>query len=321
MNAAIETITLEQRIERERQALAKYLKTVLSPMASVSSSLWGDIDQLDKLLKVSITYAGNSKLVYAVGCDGRQLSSNISSDHIDTSKRGQELSVRPYMANIAQADEFVLSPIYVDKNDHRPCVTALHKVQDDEGKIIGCVAADYDLSVLPTSQDAVDEVPSAWRQIKGDPAIRQNLFQQARVNSAMDQRLDEVNDILTDLITQRGIFHAKLHYSSSRATLWVYDDPHRYRLHVLDEIINPSVCLAYPRKPYPSDATVSEDKVADIFKRLAELRNADETIYLRSGSLNVVNGMVGLTFSCDGSHYMSADEFLAKPDSFWFGCA
>jgi len=36
--------------------------------------------------------------------------------------------------------------------------------------------------------------------------------------------------------------------------------------------------------------------------------------------LNVVNGMVGLTFSCDGSHYMSADEFLAKPDSFWFGC-
>jgi len=39
MNAAIETITLEQRIERERQALAKYLKTVLSPMASVSSSL------------------------------------------------------------------------------------------------------------------------------------------------------------------------------------------------------------------------------------------------------------------------------------------
>jgi len=164
-------------------------------------------------------------------------------------------------------------------------------------------------------------VPSAWRQIKGDPAIRQNLFQQARVNSAMDQRLDEVNDILTDLITQRGVFHAKLHYSSSRATLWLYDDPHRYRLHVLDEIINPAVCLAYPKKPYPADASVPEMHVAKVFKRLAELRNADETIYLRSGSLNVVNGMVGLTFSCDGSHYMSADEFLGKPDSFWFGCA
>ena len=321
MNAAIEIMTLEQRIERERQALAKYLKTLLSPMTRIVSPLWGDIDQLDKLLKVSIAYAGNSKLVYAVGCDGRQLSSNISSDQIDTSQRGQELSVRPFMADIANADEFILSPIYVDKNDRRPCVTALHKVKDDQGKVIGCIAADYDLFVLPTTEDALDDAPSSWRQIKGDPAIRQNLFQQARVNSAMDQRLDEVNDILTDLITQRGIFHVKLHYSSSRATLWVYDDPHRYRLHVLDEIINPSVCLAYPRKPYPSDATVSEDKVTKVFKRLTELRNADETIYLRSGSLNVVNGMVGLTFSCDGSHYMSADEFLGKPDSFWFGCA
>ena len=321
MNAAIETITLEQRIERERQALAKYLKTVLSPMVSISSPAWDDVEQLDKLLKVSIAYSGNSKLLYAVGCDGKQCSSNISSDGVDDSHRGQNLAVRPYMANISEADEFVLSPIYVDKNDRRPCVTALHKVKGDDGNIIGCIAADYDLSVLPTSQGEVDDVPSVWRQIKGDPAIRQNLFQQARVNSAMDQRLDEVNDILTDLITQRGVFHAKLHYSSSRATLWLYDDPHRYRLHVLDEIINPAVCLAYPKKPYPSDATVSEVKVAKVFKRLAELRNADETIYLRSGSLNVVNGMVGLTFSCDGSHYMSADEFLGKPDSFWFGCA
>jgi hypothetical protein len=32
-----------------------------------------------------------------------------------------------------------------------------------------------------------------------------------------------------------------------------------------------------------------------------------------------MNGMVGLTFSCDGSHYMSADEFLEKNLSFWVG--
>jgi hypothetical protein len=36
----------------------------------------------------------------------------------------------------------------------------------------------------------------------------------------------------------------------------------------------------------------------------------DETIYLRSGMLNVFNGMVGLTFLWDGSHYMPWDEFL-----------
>jgi hypothetical protein len=32
----------------------------------------------------------------------------------------------------------------------------------------------------------------------------------------------------------------------------------------------------------------------------------DETIDLRSGSLNIHNGIVGLNFSCDGSRYMSS---------------
>jgi hypothetical protein len=35
-------------------------------------------------------------------------------------------------------------------------------------------------------------------------------------------------------------------------------------------------------------------------------------------SINIFNGMVSLTFSCDGSHYMPHDEFLAKDTSFWF---
>lgn len=45
----------------------------------------------------------------------------------------------------------------------------------------------------------------------------------------------------------------------------------------------------------------------------------DETIYLRSGTLNIFNGYVGLTFSCDGSHYMPWREFLDKDLGFWLG--
>jgi hypothetical protein len=45
------------------------------------------------------------------------------------------------------------------------------------------------------------------------------------------------------------------------------------------------------------------------FKRL---RTLDNHIYLRAGSLNVVNGLVGLNFSCDGSHYLNYAEFLAR---------
>ena len=38
-------------------------------------------------------------------------------------------------------------------------------------------------------------------------------------------------------------------------------------------------------------------------------------------SINIFNGMVSLTFSCDGSHYVSYAEFLAKGTAFWSGIA
>jgi hypothetical protein len=125
--------------------------------------------------------------------------------------------------------------------------------------------------------------------------------------------------IMDELLGERGVFHVKLHFSSSRATLWLTDDPYRYRVHVLREITDPAMCLAYPRRPYPDMAVVARDRIKAVFERFALLRSADETFYLRSGSLNVINGMVGLTFSCDGSHYLPANEFLAKDERFWLG--
>ena len=45
----------------------------------------------------------------------------------------------------------------------------------------------------------------------------------------------------------------------------------------------------------------------------------DENIYLRQASINVFNGLVSLTFSCDGSHYMPHSQFLGADTAFWFG--
>ena len=47
------------------------------------------------------------------------------------------------------------------------------------------------------------------------------------------------------------------------------------------------------------------------------VRLADEVIYLRSGSLNIFNGMVSLNFSCDGSHYLPYRDFLDRESPFW----
>ena len=47
-----------------------------------------------------------------------------------------------------------------------------------------------------------------------------------------------------------------------------------------------------------------------IIQGLSQLRTLDDTLYLRSASINIFNGMISLTFSCDGTHYMSWEEFL-----------
>ena len=73
--------------------------------------------------------------------------------------------------------------------------------------------------------------------------------------------------------------------------------------------------------PYPELAAIPAEMVHNVLKAFKLLRQADENIYLRAASLNIMNGLVGLNFSCDGSHYMPAEEFLDKDMRFWFGGA
>ena len=135
----------------------------------------------------------------------------------------------------------------------------------------------------------------------------------------MDEKFDDVLDLMVELMIAHGVFHAKLHFSSSRATVWMVDRPYDYQLLSIDELTDPSLCLALPKQPYLKEATVPRGQIKKIFRQFKKLRFADENIYLRSASLNVVNGKVGLNFSCDGSHYVSWEEFLQKDNRFWFG--
>ena len=139
------------------------------------------------------------------------------------------------------------------------------------------------------------------------------------MESALDRNIDQVMSILEELIVERGMFQGVLHFSSSRATVWVVDDPYRYRILQSDALSDPDICLAYPRRPHPVDAEIPADRIGAILQGLKALRFADETIYLRAASINIFNGLISLTFSCDGSHYMPYSEFLDKDTAFWFG--
>ncbi len=51
-------------------------------------------------------------------------------------------------------------------------------------------------------------------------------------------------------------------------------------------------------------------------RRSYRLRLTDETVYLRNAAINLVNGMINLTFSCDGTHYIDHKTFFAELDNF-----
>ncbi|MGB5277189.1 MAG: hypothetical protein WBO73_13515 [Gammaproteobacteria bacterium] len=157
-------------------------------------------------------------------------------------------------------------------------------------------------------------MPYKWLQIRGDPSIREFLFLQERKLNEFDQHLDEVLARVEDLISNYGVFHAKVHFSSGQVSLWLVEDPMRYRVHVKEEFLNIDLYHNYPLLPYTPEAVIDQPSITPILDGFKRLRLKDPQIYLRSGSLNVVNGIVGLNFSCDGSHYMSCTDFLLKVD-------
>ena len=211
---------------------------------------------------------------------------------------------------------FLLSDTYISLRERRPSLTALQLVHDGD-RLLGYLGADFNLRDLPVTSELYEE-PGYWRQIKGDPSIRRQVFQQCRVDSWMDRHLEQSLSIIEELMTDRGVFQASIHFSSSQATIWTIDDPYRYR--ILDQEIfgDPDICLLFPLKPYPMNAEIPRDEIKDILEIMRALRTSDPTFYLRNGSINIFNGMISLTFSCDGSHYIPHTEFLLKGVDFWF---
>ena len=310
--------TLHESINRQRRILSDWLSAPLIRIAEDCRQRWPDRQALEARLMEGLAELPYCKYLYLLDARAHQITANASRTGLLEEHFGRDRSDRPYLADALAGESFSLSEAYISRNARRPSLTAVQRILGGNGELIGYLGADFDLRELPATQ-ALYRQPGRWLQLKGDPAIRSGLFHQERVASPLDEHIDVVLDLLTELITVHGIFHTKLHFSSSRATIWSVDDPYRFRIHGIEDLNNPDLCLAYPRKNYPAAAEIPADAVPRILKCFRELRFMDETIYLRSGMLNIFNGIVGLTFSCDGSHYMPWNEFLEKNVGFWLG--
>lgn len=302
----------------QREVLKKEIAPRLKSFAQKLSEVIGEQPILEAKLVGLKSTLEHYKYIYVLDADGVQLTSTMANDGNSDDHLGRDRSRRPYMKNMFDGRDFKLSDSYISRNKRRPSLTAIHTIRGNVDELVGFVGVDYDLRCLPR-KGALFKGSGKWRQMKGDPSIRGGLFQQERTQSIMDDNIDDVLRLLEVLMLEHGVFHGELHFSSSRANLWHIDAPYSYHILGIDDLIDPDICLAYPQLPYDKRATLPESDIAKIFVKFKELRFADETIYLRAGSLNICNGMVGLNFSCDGSHFMHFEEFLEKGHEFWFG--
>ncbi|MGD8913078.1 MAG: hypothetical protein PVJ68_10100 [Candidatus Thiodiazotropha sp.] len=308
---------VKQIILAKKDALASTVAEPLSLLAVQCVPVWSDTDALDRVLLDHIERIPNCEFLYAWDLEGQEISSLILPGQVDKSWRGRDLSQRPYLKNNLPFKGIMLSSVYHSQFSNNECVTALQAVRKNK-VLLGFIAADFSLDKLEVDE-SLNKEPQHWQQFKGDPAVRGTLFMQQRIQSRLDENIDSVHSTIYDLMTQHGIFHCKIHYSSGRCSFWVLDDPYSYQVHGVDEIVDPDIVLAYPLKRYPDQAKVSPQQIREVFSEFKALRFADETIYLRSASINIMNGMLGLTFSCDGSHYMPVEEFIEKNLGFWIG--
>lgn len=308
---------IQQAILAKKDALASTIDKPLYALAARCEIAWGDPDRLDRLLSQEIGRVPSCDYLYAWDLHGQMVSSLVERGSTDPSWRGWDLSNRPYLKNNLPFKGIMISSVYRSIYSAQECITALQAVRHGE-QLLGFIAADFSLDKLITDTSLVSDKPQ-WQQFKGDPAVRGTLFLQQRIPSRLDENIDSVHDTIYGLLTAHGVFHCKIHYSSGRCSFWLLEDPYSYRIHGVEEVIDPDISLTYPLHPYPPQATLQPQQLRAVLDHFKSLRFADETVYLRSASINLMNGMLGLTFSCDGSHYMPVAEFLERDLSFWIG--
>ena len=160
-------------------------------------------------------------------------------------------------------------------------------------------------------------MPNRWLQIKGDPSIRAQLFNQSRAESVFDAAIDKVHDVVRALFMRKGVFHTKIHYSSSQLTCWFAQDPFCYEKFVREEVLEDGFLDRFADADYAGQTPLIDgERLERLFVEFRRLRLGDETLYLRNAAVNLINGMINMSFSCDGTQYIDHKSFFTELDKF-----
>lgn len=304
----------KETVSNNKKFLSSLIKAPLGQIERGCCDRWENVGELTAYLQQSLCRLPHCQLLYVLNTEGRQLTGNVTRNGIDTTWHGQNLADRPYFTGNLPFRGMILSAAYLSQRSMQPCITAVQSVNHN-GELLGFIAADFHLKDLPIiSTSTLQRMHS--HNTSYHPA-REGQLNHKRKTTEMDANIDYLIYALSILMQEHGVFHCKLHFDSDRCNLWSYQNPHNYQLHSVAELMSSGLIDQYTAVDYHQENTVPAEQIPLIFAQLKALRQSDDNTYLHSGSLNIVNGMVSLTFSHNEPQYLSADEFLNHDLGYW----
>ena len=279
-------------------------------METQAKAAWQDCDQLTVILQRDLCKLPHCQLLYAIGTDGKQVSCNVTRNGVDKKWHGQDLSQRPYLIGNLPYRGMILSAVYLSQRSMQPCITAIQAVTDGQ-QLLGFIAADFHIKDLPEAN------VTALNRNRYQPPFLANSKQRLRKPSDIDENIDYLIYALSTLMQEHGIFQTQVLFDSGICVLSSLEDPLRYQIFNTQELIDPEMLLLYPKQEFDQRSSINQELIPNIYAQFKALRELDENMYLRSGTLNCINGQVGLSFSSDGTHFMRADQFLNQELTTW----
>ncbi len=180
--------------------------------------------------------------------------------------------------------------------------------------------------------------------IKGDPSMRETVFDRERRDSPMDKVLDRLLPTLKLLLIERSVSELSLHFNSGEIRLTSIFDPFNYEIHPANKLIDANYLdrhfpllpfddkVALIRRLYDTLAAqfdhlqlpqhfkenrlcryrdwqpLSREDIVHVIDKLQLLRTIPN-YYLRNIGISITRDAVRMQFNCDGTHIVSTGEY------------
>ncbi len=180
--------------------------------------------------------------------------------------------------------------------------------------------------------------------IKGDPSLRETAMYRPRYHSALDEIYPQLEEHLLELLCERSTYRLYIGFSSAEIRTQSVFDPLREETHSAERLLEDDyVARHFPAISYEEKVQgmremydflqgsnlfnnlpdywkkifakrhndwhpMDPDSIAKVLASLKALRDMPD-YYLRNVSISMVQGIVRLSFNCDGTQLVNAENY------------